>query len=106
MRIPPSVRLIIVGKGDELGQARLEQLLLLGGERADRVNLGHTLGAELDVARKVLDALGLVQRGLDERGLDDALLAVERADERVDEDGAGCGGGAGRAASAGRQVNR
>lgn len=79
----------IVARIDPLGQGRLEQLLLLGRELAQRVNLLDTLGAELDVGRKVLDALGLVQRGLDESRLDDAGLAVERSDERVGEARAG-----------------
>jgi hypothetical protein len=72
-----------------LGETSLDELLLLGRHAPDGVDLRDALRAELDVGRKVLDALVLVQRRLDERGLDDARLAVHGADERVGEAGAG-----------------
>lgn len=52
------------------------------------MDLLDTLGTELDIGRKVLDTLGLVQGGLDKGRLDDAGLAVEGSDERVGESGA------------------
>lgn len=98
--------------GNVLWKTSLEELLLGGGELSDRVDLGDTLGlsshrgipssaialsfqeqwgthAQLDVRGEVLDTLVLVQGGLDEGGLDDTLLAVQGADDRVDEDSTG-----------------
>lgn len=73
----------------ELGKGSLEQLLLLGRELTKGEDLLDTLSAELDVGRKVLDALGLVEGRLDKGRLDDAGLAVEGSDERVGESSTG-----------------
>ena len=48
--------------------------------------------AQLDVARKVLDTLVLVQGALDESRGDDTLFTVHSSDDRVGEQGTGCGG--------------
>lgn len=65
----------LVSEGDtlfdvllELGQARLDELLLRGIELADRVDLLHAVGAESDLRGEEGDALVLVQGRLDEGG--------------------------------------
>jgi hypothetical protein len=59
--------------GDELGDAGVEQLLLLGGDRAERQDLLDAVGTELDVGREEIGALVGEQRRDDVAGLDDAL---------------------------------
>lgn len=108
--------------GDVLGQTGGEELFLLGGQGTYGVDLLHSGGlgrlevmfiyqpalirrhtfdqvvathSELDVARKVLDPLILVQRALDERRRDDVLFTVHPSDDRVGEQGAGVGHGEG-----------
>jgi hypothetical protein len=63
--------------------------LLLGGELTEREDVLDTLGAELNVGGKVLDALVGIKGRLDESGLNDTSLAVEGSDERVGESGTG-----------------
>ena len=63
------------------------------------MDLLDTVGAQLDVGREVLNTLVLVERGVDEGGLDDVLLALGGLEERLGEAGTrhghGEGGGAG-----------
>ena len=72
-----------------LGETGLEQLLFLSAQLANRVDLLDTLRAEFNVGGKVLDTLRLVQGRLDESGLNDAGLAVQRSDKGVGESGTG-----------------
>lgn len=59
------------------------------------MDLLDTLGAELDVGGEVGDALVLVERGLDEGRLDDALLALGGLEEGLGEASTGHGHGEG-----------
>lgn len=68
-------------------QADVEELLLMVGDLADGVDLLDTVGAELHVGRKVLDALVLVERRVDESGLDDVLLPLSGLEEGLGEAG-------------------
>lgn len=61
---------------------------MIGKRKEEKTPATH---AQLDVARKVLDPLVLVQRALDKRRGDDALFAVHTSDDRVGEQGSGCG---------------
>jgi hypothetical protein len=70
------------------------------GDLADRVDLLDTVGAKLDVGREVVAALVLVQRGVDEGGLDDVLLALSSLEERLGEAGTSHGHGESGRASA------
>lgn len=79
----------------EVGQAGVEQLLLVLGDLADGVDLLDTVGAELDVGGEVLDALVLVEGRVDKGGLDDVLLALGSLEERLGEAGTGHGHGEG-----------
>lgn len=70
------------------------------GDLSDGVDLLDTVGAELDVGGEVLDALVLVERGVDKGGLDDVLLALGGLEQALGEAGAGHGHGERRAARA------
>lgn len=67
----------------EVAKARLKELLLSRVDRTDGQNLGNTLGPELDLGAEELNALVLVQRAVDKRRLDHALLAAGRAQHAV-----------------------
>jgi hypothetical protein len=70
------------------------------GDLANGVNLLDTVRAELDVGGEVFAALILVQRRVDESGLDDVLLALGSLEERLGETGTGHGHGeSGRAST-------
>lgn len=69
------------------------------GDLADGVDLLNTVGAELNVGGEEVDALVLEERGLDEGGLDDALLALSGLEEGLGEAGTGHGHGEGGRAS-------
>lgn len=77
----------------QIGQAGIEELLLVVGDLADGVDLLNTVGAELNVGGEVLAALVLVQWGVDEGGLDDVLLALSSLEERLGEAGTSHGHG-------------
>lgn len=64
------------------------------------MDLLDTVGAELDVGGKVLAALVLVERGVNEGWLDDVLLALGGLEERLGEAGTGHGHGEGGGSSA------
>jgi hypothetical protein len=70
------------------------------GNLANGVDLLHTVRSKLNVRRKVLDALVLVQRAIDESRLDDVLLALGRLEQRLGEAGARHGHGEGSRAGA------
>lgn len=81
---------VLLDKGNTLGnvlleiaQAGLDELLLVGVDLANGVDLLNTVGAELDVGAEELDALVLVQGRLDKGRLNDALLAVGSAEESI-----------------------
>jgi hypothetical protein len=77
----------------EVADADVEELLLVLGDLANRVDLLDTVRAELDVGGKVFAALVLVERRVDESGLDDVLLALSSLEERLGETGTGHGHG-------------
>ena len=79
----------------EILQASVKKSLLVLSELADGVNVLDTVGAELDVRGKVLDALVLVKRAVDVGWLDDALLALSGLEQALGETGAGHGHGEG-----------
>jgi hypothetical protein len=79
----------------EVSQAGIEETLLVLVDLADGVDLLNTVGAELDAGSEEVDALVLVQRGVDEGGLDDTLLALGGAEERLGEASTGHGHGEG-----------
>lgn len=63
------------------------------------MDLLDTVGAELDAGGEEVDALVLEQRGVDEGGLNDALLALGSTEEGLSEAGTGHGHGEGGGAS-------
>lgn len=79
----------------QVHQAGIEELLLVLVDRADLVDLLNTVGAELDARGEEVDALVLVQGGVDEGGLDDALLALGGAEQGLGEASTGHGHGEG-----------
>ena len=83
----------------EVGQAGVEELLLVVGDVSDGVDLLDTVGAELYVGGEVLAALVLVEGRVDEGGLDDVLLALRGLEERLGKAGTGHGHGEGGRAS-------
>ena len=83
----------------QVNQAGVEELLLVLVDLADGVDLLNTVGAELNAGGEEVDALVLVQRGVDEGGLDDTLLALGGAEQRLSEAGTGHGHGEGGRAS-------
>lgn len=84
----------------EVSQAGLKQLLLDGVEWSEGQDLLDTVGAELDLGGEELDALVLVQGGVDKGGLDDALLALGGAQQGLGHAGTGHGHGQGGGAGA------
>ena len=83
----------------ELGQARVNQRLLIRRDLANGVDLFNTVRAKLDIAREEVDAVRLlVERVLDESRGDDALLAANGAQQCVGEDSCGVCHGKGRGA--------
>lgn len=79
----------------EVSKAGLDHLLLIGVDLAEGQDLLDTVGAELDLGGEEVDALVLVQRGVDEGGLDDALLALGSAQQGLSHAGTGHGHGQG-----------
>lgn len=79
----------------EVDQASLEELLLLGIDGADGEDLLNTVGAELDLGGEEVDALVLVERAVDERRLDDTLLALRGTEDGVGHACTGHGHGEG-----------
>lgn len=73
----------------EITKAGLKEALLVGGDVADGVDLLSTVGAELDLGGEEVDTLVLVERGLNEGGLDDTLLALSGLEEGFGEAGTG-----------------
>lgn len=73
----------------EIGQASVEEGLLLCGDGTDGVNLLNTVGSELDVGGEVIDALSLVEGRFNECGLDNTGLTVHCSDKSVGEEGTG-----------------
>lgn len=69
----------------EVAQADIEELLLVGSDLANRVDLLNTVGAELDVGSEVFAALVLVERRVDESRLDDVLLALGSLEQALGE---------------------
>ena len=63
------------------------------------MDLLDTVGAKLDAGSEEVDTLVLEQRGVDEGGLDDALLTLSGAQERLGEASTGHGHGEGGGAS-------
>lgn len=99
MRLFAGVRL---NEGNTLGnvllqvsQASLDELGLVGVDLANGVDLLDTVGAELDAASEEVDALVLVERAVDEGGLNDTLLALGGADDGLGHAGTGHGHGEG-----------
>jgi len=84
----------------EFRKCGLDQLLLGGCDIPERVDLLHAIGPELNIAAEVLHTLLLEQRTLHERRLDHALLAIQRAQQRVGELSRGPGHRERRGASA------
>lgn len=60
----------------ELGNSSIDQALLVGVDLADGVDLLNTVGTELNVGGKEINALLGKDLGLDEGGLDNVLLAA------------------------------
>jgi hypothetical protein len=84
----------------KIGQAGIEELLLVVGDLANGMDLLNTVGAKLDVGGEVLATLVLVERRVDESGLDDVLLTLSSLEERLGETSTSHGHGErGRASS-------
>lgn len=83
----------------EVNQSGIEELLLVGADVTDGEDLLNTVGAELDLGGEEVDTLVLVERALDESGLNDALLALSSLQEGLGEastgESHGEGGGTG-----------
>lgn len=77
----------------QVTQAGLQHLLLIGIQGADGQNLLDTVGAKLDLGGEEVNALVLVQRAVDESGLDNTLLALGSAQQRLSHAGTGHGHG-------------
>jgi hypothetical protein len=84
----------------ELANSDIDKLLLVLSDLADLVDLLNTVGAELNVGGEEVDTLVLEERGLDEGGLDNTLLALSGLEEGLGEAGTGHGHGeSGRAST-------
>lgn len=79
----------------EVSKAGLEHLLLLAVNLAEGQDLLNTVGAELDLGGEEVDALVLVQRGVDKGGLNNTLLALGGAQQGLGHAGTGHGHGQG-----------
>jgi hypothetical protein len=84
----------------QVGQASLNELLLVGIDLANRVDLLHTVGAKLDLGGKEVDALVFVERAVDEGGLNDTFYTLGGLEQRLGEASASEGHGEGSRASA------
>lgn len=85
----------------EVLEAGVEELLLVVGDLADGVDLLNTVGAKLDLRGEEVNTLVLVERRVDEGGLNDTLLALRSLEERFGETGTSHGHGeSGRASTA------
>lgn len=84
----------------QVSQASLNELRLVGVNLADVVDLLNTAGAEFDLGGKELNTLVLEQRAVDESRLDDTLLALSSAEDRVSHTGTSHGHGEGSGTSA------
>lgn len=84
----------------QVTKSSLEELLLVGGDVADGEDLLDTVGAELNPGGEEVDTLILVERAVNESGLDDALLALGGLEEGLGETGTGEGHGEGGGTSA------
>lgn len=73
----------------KIAKASLKELLLVSSDVADGEDLLSTVGAKLDLGGEEVDTLVLVERGLDEGGLNDTLLALGGAEEGLGEAGTG-----------------
>jgi hypothetical protein len=96
------LRRVGLDEGDTLGdvllevcQASLEEFLLVGIDGADGKDLLNTIGAELDLGGEEVDALVLVERAINERRLDDTLLALGGTEDGVGHASTGHGHGEG-----------
>ena len=74
-------------------ESSLEELLLVGGDLANLVDLLGTVGAELNLGGEEVDTLVLVVGALDEGGLDHTLLTLGGAEEGLGEASTGHGHG-------------
>jgi hypothetical protein len=79
----------------EISESSLDELLLVGVDLADLVDLLNTVGAELDAGGEEVNTLVLVERALNEGGLDDTLLALGGLQEGLGEASTGHGHGEG-----------
>ena len=79
----------------EVTKASLDELLLSSVDLTDGVDLLNTVGAELNAAAEELDTLVLVERRLNESGLNNTLLALSGAEERLGHAGTSHGHGEG-----------
>jgi hypothetical protein len=84
----------------EVLEGSAQELLLVGRDVADGVDLLDTVGAELDAGSEEVNALVLVQRAVDESGLDNALDTLGSLEQRLGEAGTSkCHGEGGRAST-------
>jgi hypothetical protein len=77
----------------QVGQACLEQLLLGGVDLADGQDLLNTVGAKLDLGGEELNTLVLEQGAVDERRLNDSLLALGSTENALSHTGTSHGHG-------------
>lgn len=84
----------------EVLEAGVQESLLVCGDVADGVDLLNTVGAELDLAGKEVDALVLVERAVDKGGLNDTRLALGSLEQRLGEASGSHGHGEGGRAGA------
>lgn len=83
----------------EIGESSLDELLLVGIDLANLKDLLNTVGAELDAGGEEVNTLVLVERALNEGGLDDTLLALSGLQEGLGEASTGHGHGEGSGTS-------
>jgi hypothetical protein len=77
----------------QVSQASLEELLLGSVDLANGQDLLNTIGTELDLGGEEVNTLVLVERAVDERRLNNALLALCGAENRVGHAGTSHGHG-------------
>ena len=83
----------------KIGEGDVQKLLLILGDLANWVDLLSTVGAELDERGKVLNTLVLVERRVNEGGLEDVLLALGGLEKGFGEAGSGHSHGEGSGTS-------
>lgn len=83
----------------QVGQAGVEELLLLGVNLANLVDLGNTLWAELDLGGEEVNTLVLVEWGVDKGWLDDTGLTLGSLEEGLGETSTSHGHGEGGGSS-------